>query len=201
MTETGTTTGAGNGVLNLVLPPLWQRIHVGRGLEAMLDIASSEEYERELGPDTAAQTCEALSSLRAACAADGIVFAALRMRTDQQAIDVLTVALPQEDGSAAEPERPRRTRTGNGGGTAVDLGGVAGISHSSLTEPSSSGEPFFRAHVQIVTRVRPEGRGAIVTLASSAPDARSLLESDAEEIAGSLRIESVGPSQPSGREG
>lgn len=186
---TETAAGAAEGALSLVLPPMWQRIHVGQTLDTMLEIVASGEYERDFGPDATSENEKALSSVRAACEADGVVFAAVRVRADEQAVDVFTVAVPRDDGVTTVPaEKSASKAPRNENGKVVNLSGAPGISHSSLAE-SDGDESFFRTHVQIVTRVRPSGRGAIVTLASSAPDAGLLLESEAEEIAGSLRIE------------
>lgn len=173
------------GALSLVLPPLWQRLDVSGLLDALLDPAVDEEYQELLGAEAASQVTTALQHLRDTNGRDGVVVAAMRMRAEAKAIDILTVALPPEPreaegGPAAEEARRESVEL-------VDLGGSAGISHQEEAPPDS--RRFFRTHVQIVTRVPPVGRGAIVTVGSSEPRAEALLETEAEAVAGSLSVE------------
>ena len=166
------TSGAprqGEG-LRCVLPPGWRRV----------DHTSLFELAAELGAEQGLDA-DALDRLRSLPATTGIVL--VTVRTRGEILDIGTIALPPEGrspkrtGRALAPAEPGRIVALDGGLAAIHETGVAGLP--------------MQTQVQLITRVPPTGRGAILTLMSTGQGCESMLEHEAASLADSLKIEAV----------
>jgi hypothetical protein len=141
-------------------------------MDAMEEMAAEERLD-----------ATAFVRVRTSIVRDAVVLSAVRVRTNQQALDFVTIAMP-----TASPG-PRADAASSRDATAiVELANGPGIVHSAECAPSTSPLP---ASVQLVLRVPPSERGAIVTVLSSEAGCEEMLAREAEAIAGSLRIESA----------
>lgn len=155
-------------MLHLVLAPRWQRVEGDRLLHELLVAARDIESRHPLS-DQQALTVEILEGARRVFRNDKVLLCALRWRDGPQAVDFLTVALPE----------PPTLDASNRLNAPVLLGG----------RDSASDEPrIFPARVQVLAPIKGSSRAALLTLVSTAADADLELEAVAEAMADSLTV-------------
>jgi hypothetical protein len=177
--------------LSITLPAHWQRIHTEQLLDdALADLADPTIVE-VFGHAEAEGAQRALARVRDLCHAENVVLVAIRMRPDAQAIDQLSLALPgmeriTNSGSIRNATNSKRRRpeiTDD-----VDIDGLQTVSHRSIPAESPDESAVRGSQVQLVFVVPGSDRGAVLTLLSSAVGVDDLLELEAEEIVGSIRM-------------
>jgi hypothetical protein len=181
-------TEADGGTLSVTLPPRWQRFHFDRLLAQMETEAAMPELQEELGEPVARWLSDMLEGVQSTYTQGDVILAAMRVRADDYAIDMMTLALPTAGEAEDRATQLESSSTGGEETAYVNIGNGHGVAHRSSPAGDRSEVKFFPAYVQLVTRIPPSDRGAIMTLMSSAKGAEDLLERDAEQIAESLRL-------------
>lgn len=157
--------------LRCVLPPRWQQI------DHAVFVVIVDETAKKGGV-----AATALNGLRTSMTRDGVILTALRARTGGDVFDFLLVAMPAASEGLRADAEPSRDAT-----EIVELANGAAVLHPVTGEPTSASP--LPASVQVVLRVPPSKRGAIVTVLSTEAGCEAMLAREAEAIAGSLRIE------------
>jgi hypothetical protein len=172
--------------LAVTLAPGWRRLHTLALMEDLLGGRSSNAISEEYGPGAAEQLHELLTIVAQAYLEGNVLLTAVRIRAVENALDVLTLAVPHAANAAEYEDTNARSAPRATGDVEID--GASARLVIPQDESPADGDPFA-SRAQVIALLPSTRRGAILTLLSTAAGAERMLEDEAARVASSLRLE------------